>query len=67
MSTLSLTGMAKAPIATRSMSHWGSVGTLGAHTTVGVVVSAPVSTWPGSMRLLSTAHNSYLVQRNPAI
>ena len=51
MSTWSLTGVAKA--ATKSISHWGPGGTLGAHTTVSIVVGAPASTWPGSMRLLN--------------
>ena len=52
---------------TWSISHWGPGGTLGAHTTVGIAVGAPASTWPGCRRLLSTAHSSYLVHRNPAI
>ena len=43
------------------------VGNSGAHTTVGVAVGAPVSTWPGSRRLLTMAHSSYLVHRNPAV
>ena len=66
MSTLSLTGVAKAPTATKSISHPGPSGTSGAHTTVGVAVGAPASTWPGSRRLLSTAHSSCVVHRNPA-
>ena len=43
------------------------VGNSGAHTTVGVAVGAPASTWPGSRRLLTMAHSSYLVHRNPAV
>ena len=30
-------------------------------------MGTPASTWPGSRRLLSTAHSSYLVHRNPTI
>ena len=66
MSTWSLTGVAKAPTATKSISHWGPGGTLGVHITVGIEVGAPASTWPGSRRLLSTAHSSCVVHRNPA-
>ena len=66
MRTWSLTGVAKALTATKSISRWGPDGTLGAHTTVGIAVGAPASTWPGSRRLLSTAHSSCVVHRNPA-
>ena len=66
MSTWSLTGVAKASTVTKSISRCGPGGTSGAHTTVGVAVGAPASTWPGSRRLLSTAHSSCLVYRKPA-
>ena len=66
MSTWSLTGVAKAPTATKSIRHWGPGETSGAHTIVGVAVGAPASTSPGSRRLLSTAHSSCIVHRNPA-
>ena len=41
MSTWSSTGVARPPTATKSITHWGLGGTSGAHTTVGVAVSAP--------------------------
>ena len=62
MSTWSLTGVAKAPTETKSISHWGPSGTLGAHTTVG----APASTWPGSRRLLRAVQSFCVVHTNPA-
>ena len=55
------------PTATKFISQWGPGGTTGGHTTIGVAVCAPVSTWPGSRRLFSMSHSSYLVHRKPAI
>ena len=49
MSIWFLTGVAKAASTTKSISHWGPCGTSGAHTTVGVAVDVPASTWPGSL------------------
>ena len=43
------------------------VGLSGAHTSVGVAVGAPASTWPHCRRSLSTAISSCLEHRNPAI
>ena len=58
MSTWSLTGVAKAPDCDKVHQPLGSGGTSGAYATFSVAVGAPASTWPGSKRLLSTAHSS---------
>ena len=67
MSTWSLTGVAKASDCDKVYQPLGSGCDFGCHITVGVAVDAPVSTWPGSRRLLSMAHSSCLVHKNPAI
>ena len=67
MITWSLTRMAKAKTATKSIRHWGPDETSGAHTTGRFAVGAPASTWPGSRRLLSAAHSSCLVHRDSAV
>ena len=46
-----------------SICLWGPGGTSGAHTTVGVTVSAPVSTWPDSRRLSVMAQRSLLCKQ----
>ena len=43
-----------------SICLWGPGGTLGAYTTVGVTVGAPVSTWPSSRKLSVLAQRSLL-------
>ena len=48
-----------------SICLWGPGGTSGAHTTVGVTVSAPVSTWPSSSRLSALAQRSLLIKQGP--
>ena len=46
---------------------WGPGGTLGAHTTVGVIVGAPArSTWPGFRRLSALAQRSLFSAQGPS-
>ena len=66
MSIWLLNRVAMVSTATKSISRWGLCVTSGVHTTVGVAVCTLASTWPGSRRLLSTAHSSCVVHRNLA-